>query len=44
PWPGADKAPEFLDAGATLFTVGIGGPEYDMKELNDAIGWRNSQR
>lgn len=44
PWPGIDKAPAFLDAGATLFTVGIGGPEYDMTELHDAIGWRNSQQ
>ncbi|QCB49427.1 LLM class F420-dependent oxidoreductase [Rhodococcus sp. PAMC28707] len=43
-WPGTEKAPAFLDAGATLFTVGIGGPEYDMTELNEAIGWRNSQQ
>ncbi|WP_254900784.1 hypothetical protein [Rhodococcus sp. 1168] len=32
------------DAGATLFTVGIGGSEYDLTDLHDAIGWRNSQQ
>ncbi len=43
-WPGADKARGFVDAGATLFTVGTGGPEYDLTELKDAIGWRNKQQ
>ncbi|AYJ47620.1 LLM class F420-dependent oxidoreductase [Rhodococcus sp. P1Y] len=43
-WPGADKAQGFVDAGATLFTVGTGGPEYDLTELKDAIAWRNSHR
>ncbi|WP_072805082.1 LLM class F420-dependent oxidoreductase [Rhodococcoides yunnanense] len=42
-WPGADKAQDFVDAGATLFTVGTGGPDYDLTELKAAIAWRNSR-
>jgi len=41
-WPGADKAQGFVDAGATLFTVGTGGPDYDLTELKEAIAWRNA--
>ncbi|MDJ0393603.1 LLM class F420-dependent oxidoreductase [Rhodococcus sp. G-MC3] len=41
-WPGADKAQGFVDAGATLFTVGTGGPDFDLTELKAAIAWRNS--
>ncbi|OZF03595.1 LLM class F420-dependent oxidoreductase [Rhodococcoides fascians] len=41
-WPGADKAQGFVDAGATLFTVGTGGPGYDLTELKEAIAWRNA--
>ena len=43
-WPGADKAQGFVDAGATLFTVGTGGPEYDLTELKDAIAWRDAHK
>ncbi|NIL77697.1 glucose-6-phosphate dehydrogenase [Rhodococcus sp. B10] len=43
-WPGADKAQDFVDAGATLFTVGTGGPEYDLTEVKDAIAWRDAHR
>ena len=35
--------PELLDAGATLFTVGIGGPSYDLGLLKDWIAWRDEQ-
>lgn len=41
-WPGADKAQGFVDAGATLFTVGTSGPDYDLTELKEAIAWRKS--
>ncbi len=41
-WPGADKAQGFVDAGATLFTVGTSGPDYDLTELKEAIAWRNA--
>lgn len=43
-WPGADKAQGFVDAGTTLFTVGTGGPKYDLTELQDAIAWRDANK
>jgi probable F420-dependent oxidoreductase len=33
-----------LDAGVTLFTVGIGGPDYDMGLLKDWLRWRDGRR
>ncbi|WP_330184301.1 LLM class F420-dependent oxidoreductase [Nocardia sp. NBC_01503] len=41
-WPGADKAADFVAAGATLFTVGVGGPDYNLEDVKTAIAWRNS--
>ena len=43
-WPGADTAQDFVDVGATLFTVGTGGPDYDLTELGEAIAWRDAHR
>ncbi|MEU0543319.1 LLM class F420-dependent oxidoreductase [Nocardia sp. NPDC005978] len=40
-WPGADKAADFVAAGATLFTVGTGGPDYDLSVVEEAVRWRN---
>jgi probable F420-dependent oxidoreductase len=40
-FPGPDRAPALLAAGVTLFTVGIGGPDYDLGRLADAIRWRD---
>ncbi|MEU4433852.1 LLM class F420-dependent oxidoreductase [Nocardia rhamnosiphila] len=40
-WPGAEKAPDYLTAGATLFTVGITGPDYDLSRVREAIAWRD---
>jgi probable F420-dependent oxidoreductase len=34
---------EFLDAGASLFTVGLGGPDYDLSLLRKWVDWRDSQ-
>jgi probable F420-dependent oxidoreductase len=34
--------PPLLEAGATLFTVGAGGPDYDLSTLKNWIDWRNS--
>ncbi|HET6877133.1 MAG TPA: LLM class F420-dependent oxidoreductase [Jatrophihabitans sp.] len=39
--PGA-VASELLDAGARLFTVGVGGPDYDLAPLKRWIAWRDS--
>lgn len=41
-WPGAERAPEFVAAGATLFTVGSGGPNYDLTTVAEAVRWRDS--
>ncbi|CCW10174.1 LLM class F420-dependent oxidoreductase [Rhodococcus aetherivorans] len=41
PWPGTAHAAAFVDAGVTLFTVGVGGPDYDLSGLLEAIGWRD---
>jgi hypothetical protein len=32
-----------LAAGAGLFTVGVGGPDYDLTGLREWIAWRDSQ-
>jgi probable F420-dependent oxidoreductase len=34
---------ELLDAGASLFTIGVGGPKYDLSILRDWVSWRDSQ-
>jgi hypothetical protein len=35
--------PAYLAAGATLFTVGVHGPHYDLSRLRDWISWRDAQ-
>ena len=37
----AESGRALLDRGVTLFTVGVGGPEYDLSELRDWIAWRD---
>jgi len=32
-----------LDAGATLFTVGVGGPDVDLTKLRAWVSWRDNQ-
>jgi probable F420-dependent oxidoreductase len=39
-WPGPEAAQDFLDAGVTLFTVGTGGPDYDLSTVMEALRWR----
>ncbi|MFZ2526429.1 MAG: LLM class F420-dependent oxidoreductase [Rhodococcus sp. (in: high G+C Gram-positive bacteria)] len=41
PWPGRDRAADYVAAGISLFTTGIGGPDYDLTPLIEAIGWRD---
>jgi probable F420-dependent oxidoreductase len=38
-----EVAQPLLDAGATLFTVGVGGPEYDLSKLKRWIAWRDAR-
>jgi probable F420-dependent oxidoreductase len=37
-----EAGPELVKAGARLFTVGGGGPDYDLTKLKAWIDWRNS--
>lgn len=32
----------YVDAGVRLFTVGVGGPDYDLSELRSWVKWRDS--
>jgi len=42
--PGApdEVGPAFVEAGARLFTVGLGGPSYDLSPLRAWVAWRDS--
>ena len=39
----AELGPDLLAAGARLFTVGLGGPSYDLSAVRDWVAWRDSQ-
>jgi probable F420-dependent oxidoreductase len=36
------SGPALLAAGATLFTVGLGGPDYDLTKLTKWLAWRET--
>ncbi|WP_207454846.1 LLM class F420-dependent oxidoreductase [Desertivibrio insolitus] len=38
------EADEMLAAGATLFTLGITGPDYDLEPVKKWLAWRDKQR
>jgi len=38
----AEVGPPLIDAGATLFTVGVGGLAYDLSRLQSWVSWRDS--
>ena len=38
----AEVGPPLVEAGATLFTVGVGGPDYDLTELKKWLDWRST--
>jgi hypothetical protein len=37
------EADEQFELGATLFTVGISGPDYDLAPVRDWLAWRDSK-
>lgn len=39
----AGSGEELFKAGATLFTVGIGGPDYHLSPLKALLKWRDSR-
>jgi probable F420-dependent oxidoreductase len=39
----AEVAAPLLEAGATLFTVGLGGPEYDLSKVKAWLAWRDAR-
>jgi probable F420-dependent oxidoreductase len=40
----ADVGQDLVDAGVTLFTVGLNGPDYDMSRAAKWITWRDQQQ
>jgi probable F420-dependent oxidoreductase len=38
----AEVGPPLIDAGATLFTVGVGGLAYDLSRLQSWVSWRDA--
>lgn len=41
--PPAAVADELLDAGATLFTIGVNGPDYDLSLVREWVAWRDAR-
>jgi len=39
----SELGPDLLAAGASLFTVGLGGPTYDLSDVRDWVSWRDNQ-
>lgn len=37
-----EVAATFVDAGVGLFTIGVGGPDYDLAEVRSWVQWRDS--
>jgi probable F420-dependent oxidoreductase len=42
--PPQDVADALVAAGASLFTIGVGGPGYDLGLVKEWIAWRDAQR
>ena len=40
--PPAEGARALLDAGVTLFTIGVSGPDYDLSTVAQWVAWRDS--
>lgn len=41
--PPAEVADALVAAGVTLFTVGVGGPDYDLSLVEQWVAWRDAQ-
>jgi len=41
--PPSEIAAPLAAAGATLFTVGVGGPDYDLSLVREWVAWRDAQ-
>ncbi|HWK91362.1 MAG TPA: LLM class F420-dependent oxidoreductase [Luteimicrobium sp.] len=39
----AEVADAFVAGGATLFTVGVSGPDYDLSRVQEWVAWRDAQ-
>jgi probable F420-dependent oxidoreductase len=39
----AEQAEALVEAGATLFTIGIGGPDYDLSLVEQWVAWRDAR-
>ena len=37
-----DAGPRLLDEGVSVFTVGVGGPDYDLSDLERWVTWRDA--
>lgn len=40
-WPGVQRAATFVQAGVSLFTIGVSGPKFDLSEVEQAVRWRD---
>ena len=40
----AAGAQSLYDVGTRLFTVGIGGPRYDLGPIRDLVAWRDAHQ
>jgi probable F420-dependent oxidoreductase len=38
-----DSAEALVEAGATLFTIGVGGPDYDLSLVHEWVKWRDAR-
>ena len=38
----AEVGPPLVEAGASLFTVGVGGPDYDLSDVKRWVDWRDT--
>ncbi len=42
--PPQEIADDLVDAGATLFTIGTSGPEFDLDLVRQWVAWRDARQ